>query len=75
MNNRLNELGKLAGCPIDGMGYGEGNVEALVELVILECIDIMNITSKKANTENTYMGDDVPTSAHIYEIKKHFGIK
>lgn len=38
MNKRIKELAKQAGCTIDGMGYGEGNVEKFAELIIRECI-------------------------------------
>ena len=38
MNERIKELAQQAGCSIDGMGYGEGNVEKFAELIIRECI-------------------------------------
>ena len=37
MNERIRELAKQAGCSIDGMGYGEGNVEKFAELIVREC--------------------------------------
>ncbi len=67
MNNRLGELAKLAGCPIDGMGYGEGNVEELAELIISECIDCCYHVG----------GDSGPVAVDLIKvrIKAHFGIK
>ena len=38
MNERIKELAEQAGCSIDGMGYGEGNVEKFAELIVKECI-------------------------------------
>lgn len=37
MNQRIRELALQAGCSIDGMGYGEGNIEGLAELIVREC--------------------------------------
>lgn len=37
MNERIQELAEQAGCSIDGMGYGEGNVEKFAELIVREC--------------------------------------
>ena len=37
MNKRIRLLAEQAGCSIDGMGYGEGNIEGLVELIVREC--------------------------------------
>ena len=42
MNERIKELVKKHGVDItiDGMGYGEGNIEGLTELIVRECVDI-----------------------------------
>ncbi len=37
MNERIKLLAEQAGCSIDGMGYGEGNVEKFAELIVNEC--------------------------------------
>ena len=37
MNERIRELAEQAGCSIDGMGYGEGNVEKFAKLIVREC--------------------------------------
>ena len=39
MNERIKLLAKEANCSIDGMGYGEGNLEKFAELIIQECCD------------------------------------
>jgi hypothetical protein len=42
MNNQIQKLIKQNGVniTIDGLGYGEGNIEALVELVVRECASL-----------------------------------
>jgi len=39
VNERIKLLAKEANCSIDGMGYGEGNLEKFAELIIQECCD------------------------------------
>ena len=73
MNERIKELAQQAGCSIDGMGYGEGNVEKFAELIIRECIGCCE----------QVISDPVPESVDswlnggeqcIQEIKEHFGL-
>ena len=47
MNERIKELVKQHGVniTIDGLGYGEGNVEGLAELIIRECAAIADVYS------------------------------
>ena len=42
MNKRLQELIKQNGIniTIDGLGYGEGNIESLAELIVRECASL-----------------------------------
>jgi hypothetical protein len=63
MNKRLKELAKVAGCSVDGMGYGEGNIEGLAELIIKDCI--LAVNSADDSGEN-YWGNI---------IKEHFGVE
>ena len=74
MNERIKELAQQAGCSIDGMGYGEGNVEKFAELIIRECIGCCG----------QVISDPVPESVDswlnggeqcIQEIKQHFGVE
>ena len=45
------------------------------ELIVAECISVMDNTAKEARENFTYMDNDVPTTAHQYEIRKHFGVE
>ena len=49
--NRIKELAEVAGCTIDGMGYGEGNIEKFAELIVKETMQVV------ANNlpQNTYL--------------------
>jgi hypothetical protein len=62
MNERIRELAKQHGLDItiDGMGYGEGNIEGLAELIVRECADIADIAEP-------YKANDL--------ILKHFGVE
>jgi len=65
MNERIKELIKQAGCTIDGMGYGEGNVEKFAELIVLECA---RVSATKAGTFDK-------DSFVAKRIKQHFGVE
>jgi hypothetical protein len=54
--------------------YVEFDKEKFAELLINECIKLMDETVIKAADNNTYMGEDVPTMVHQSNIKKHFGV-
>ena len=45
------------------------------ELIVRECISVMDNTAKEARENFTYMDNDVPTTAHQFEIRKHFGVE
>ncbi len=68
-NNKIRELIKQhdINITIDGLGYGEGNVESLVELIVEECGEI----AYKAYWANP----ETVRGIHIKEkIKQHFGV-
>ena len=69
MNERIKELIKQHGLniTIDGLGYGEGNVEGLAELIVRECIDI--VSPSAVRMENFDGGHP------IADLKKHFGVE
>ena len=67
MNERIKELAKQAGCSIDGMGYGEGNVEKFAELIVQECAGVT--LDYKNNDHYTGWCD------HAEEILRHFGVE
>ena len=49
--------------------------EKFAELIVRECISVMDNTAKEARENFTYMDNDVPTTAHQFEIRKHFGVE
>lgn len=63
MNERIKELAKQHGVDItiDGMGYGEGNIEGLAELIVRECADLLETS--------------LPYNPQQKMIKKHFGVE
>jgi hypothetical protein len=85
MNERIKQLAKQAGF---GVRQNESevytsklehlpiteDVEKFAELLVKECVDIIQRESEKAIRNNTYMGDDVPASVTQWAIKKHFGV-
>ena len=42
MSTLLEELAAKADCTIDGMGYGEGNLEYFAKLIMEECANVCN---------------------------------
>lgn len=40
-NNRIRELAKQSDCTIDGMGYGEGNIEQFAAALLDECLSVI----------------------------------
>ena len=67
MNERIRELAEQANCSIDGMGYGEGNIEKFAELIVLECAGVT--LDYKNNDHYTGWCD------HAEEILRHFGVE
>ena len=41
VNTKVRELAEQAGCSIDKLGYGEGNLEKFAELIVRECCDLV----------------------------------
>ena len=86
MNERIKELvlqSQLVYETTDGKVYNSWEdyvdlteyVEKFAELIVAECISVMDNTAKEARENFTYMDNDVPTTAHQYEIRKHFGVE
>lgn len=63
MNERIRELAKQVDCTIDGMGYGEGDIEGLAELIVEECAGVANCNGHVSGF----------TLGNL--IKEHFGVK
>ena len=74
MNKRIRELAEQAGCSIDGMGYGEGNVEKFAELIVKECIGCCEqaISDPVPESVDTWLNGGEQC---IQEIKEHFGVE
>ena len=60
MNERIRELAEQANCSIDGMGYGEGNIENFAELIVRECLSYAK---------------DGDIDFMKFMIKQHFGVE
>ena len=69
MNKQLRELIKQHGINItvDGLGYGEGNIEGLAELIVKECIDLVEGYTKQRTHTTFYKAEE--------QIKQHFGVE
>ena len=80
MNERIRELAINAGMirmnqRSDGLYVvGEEVFDNFAELIVQDCVDIIQRESDKAIRNNTYMGDDVPASVTQVAIKEHFGV-
>ena len=74
MNERIRELIKQHGVNItfDGLGYGEGNIEGLAELIVRECIQsIENTIETNCDTDSEKIGCEFA----ITDLKEHFGVE
>ena len=73
MNERIKELIKQhsINITIDGLGYGEGNVEGLAELIVRECLRVIQMESRE------YSGPDCEDGLLIAQgaLKEHFGVE
>ena len=69
MNERIRELAEQAGCSIDDMGYGEGNIEGFAELIVKECARVVDDTM----TENQEMNIGLVMASAA--IVSHFGVE
>jgi hypothetical protein len=75
MNERILELAKQAGLKFPSETAMSPVELKFAQLIVKECVEVMNTTVKQAEENNTYMGDDVPTRVHQYTIKHHFGVE
>ena len=64
MNERIQKLAEEANCNIDGMGYGEGNLEKFAELIVRECASV-----------ELYWLSEQDRKAVVEKIKQHFGVE
>ena len=73
MNERIQKLAEQAGCSIDGMGYGEGNVEKFAELIVRECMTICKEHPSRILSNNWNADAVEPDIVHRFE--EHFGVE
>ena len=69
VNEQIERLAKQAGCTIDRLGYGKGNLEKFAELIIKECIEQCSYTPNS----NDEWDKGVKWSAE--QIAEHFGVE
>jgi hypothetical protein len=60
MNDTLIKLAEQADVTIDGMGYGEGNIEKLAQLIVDECVRVLRADGELAKIQC------VPSSLYTY---------
>jgi len=72
VNEQIQRLAEQAGCTIDRLGYGEGNLEKFAELIVAECCAQVERQYKYATkqTSTWSMSQDVQDM-----LKKHFGVE
>ena len=77
MNRRIQALAEQAGCTIDGMGYGEGNVEKFAELIVRECAVPMITQARAMDAHGGYKNNPVEVTAmNLHQgLLKHFGVE
>lgn len=73
MNERIRQLAAQAGIGIDGMGYGEGNVEEFAELIVQECANRLLKAANTGHDEGTETYNLLLSEASV--MKRHFGVK
>ena len=61
VNEQVRRLAEQAGCTIDRLGYGEGNLEKFAELIVRDCRDMFVVNSPSWNLLN--------------EKLEHFGVE
>jgi hypothetical protein len=73
MNERIRELAKKNGLDItiDGMGFGEGDIEGLAELIVLEMCTVLD--KEQWNIGRDWICDD--GTRIIPKVKEHFGVE
>ena len=68
VNAKIRELAEQAGCKIDRLGYGEGNLEKFAELIVRECAKVCSEQRNPANLNYK------PSEQFAEAVKQHFGV-
>ena len=66
VNEQVRRLAEQAGCTIDRLGYGEGNLEKFAELIVRECAGIACEHMELNEGTDYNIGS---------KIKQHFGVE
>ena len=69
VNGKIRELAEQAGCKIDRLGYGEGNLEKFAELIVKECCDVLQTETIQ------HVGYGYNQGFLHKKIKDHFGVE
>ena len=80
MNERIKEIARECKIDVDMHPGGFPNEQALVvqdfaEAIIRECISVIEEAREDARQNNTWLGDDVPSTRHQINIMRHFGVE
>jgi hypothetical protein len=77
MNERITELIEQhsINITIDGLGYGEGNVEGLAEAIVLECIKVFSKDMPDPISPNYTIGSLVEIVNRTCNVADHFGVE
>jgi hypothetical protein len=76
MNKRIRVLAIQSDCKIDGMGYGEGDLEKFAELIVRECEAILKKDMELAHIQLIPLDFKMYANGRLQRtIKEHFGLK
>lgn len=88
VNDNIIELAKQAGCKIDSLGYGEGNLEKFAELIVKECIEqlVNEGDAWEQFSRNPPDGQEINAAAALFaayrlkedavcRLEEHFGVE
>ncbi len=77
VNPKIRELAKESGCTIDKLGFGEGHLEKFAELIVRECITVIENKMPDFTCKEDY--ENLIRKAGrmdaIDEIEQHFGVE
>lgn len=70
MSERIKELAVRANCTIDGLGYGEGNLEKFAELIVKECTDYLRYAVEVHDQQDQFVCE-----LAARKLEEHFGVE
>jgi hypothetical protein len=84
VNEQVRRLAEQAGCAIDRLGYGEGNLEKFAELIVRECVNREQLLGAIArgwcSEKNSHKTMDPDLALAIFDeverqIRQQFGVE